>query len=156
MPCTWHHVSSAQFRATHTSQPLHCGMSLLSAFEDAPLQISKKESHPTQVHVHTPLLTHTHAEVASAFASLLHLLVQPVYLPSYTHAQVAEEVESQLQKYKAAVDEINANTGGDHGPDSNGQYTGGFWRVCVCGGGEREGRGVLVRVWCAQGERLRA
>lgn len=28
--------------------------------------------------------------------------------------QVAEEVETQLQKYKAAVDEINAKTGGDH------------------------------------------
>ena len=35
-------------------------------------------------------------------------------------AQVAEEVEAQLQKYKAAVDEINAKTGdGDAaaGPD---------------------------------------
>lgn len=37
--------------------------------------------------------------------------------------QVAEEVESQLQKYKAAVDEINAKTGGDHDADSNGEHS---------------------------------
>ena len=35
--------------------------------------------------------------------------------------QVAEEVESQLQKYKAAVDEINSKTGGDHDGDTNGE-----------------------------------
>jgi hypothetical protein len=38
--------------------------------------------------------------------------------------QVAEEVESQLQKYKAAVDEINAKTGGEHDNDTNGEAEG--------------------------------
>jgi hypothetical protein len=36
----------------------------------------------------------------------------------FVPVQVAEEVESQLQKYKAAVDEINSKTAGAGGDDA--------------------------------------
>jgi hypothetical protein len=55
--------------------------------------------------------------------------------------QVAEEVEAQLQKYKAAVDEINAKTGGDADADSNGDCGGGGGRAGGGGSWECCGRG---------------
>lgn len=62
----------------------------------------------------------------------LHLSSPPPH--TLTFHQVAEEVESQLQKYKAAVDEINAKTGGEHDTDTNGEggyWGGGWWAVAV-------------------------
>lgn len=60
-----------------------------------------------------------------------------------TFHQVAEEVESQLQKYKAAVDEINAKTGGEHDTDTNGE--GGYWGGGLVGCGSVGAGGVGVR-----------
>jgi hypothetical protein len=82
------------------------------------------------LHLHLHLRLHVRGAEPCVRASHANTpLCTPPCRRATPRAQVAEEIETQLQKYKAAVDEINAKTGGDHG-DSNGARAR-RWLCCV-------------------------